>query len=901
MVHLPRSRKFKNYLSIFFLIFLLSCSAEKDTAGSRFYHSTTSFFNGYYNADQLFKETTRQLEAQYKYPEQGFIEVVYYGTEDEAKSLEGEMQRVIEKNDAVIFKHPNGRYIDNCRFLNGKAWFYRQEFATAMTNFDYVLDEFPGSSLVPEIWLWKAKAFYFDGNPEMTFSIIDDFFLNSDTFELNKEQEVELALFRTRIAVEQEEYQQAINILDPAQPNIDDPQRRNRAAYLLGQLHSAQNNFAKALEQFRGVEKKTNDYELSFSAKMQIADLYTTSSGAQSTEINDYLEKLLKDEKNEEFQDQIYYKYAMLELTKGNRDGAIDYLNQSVRTNVSNQRQKALAYYKMGQLYFAVQDYDNAQAYYDSAATSITETALEYKEITGIAKTLREYISYKNTIHYQDSMLWLADLPTDRVDKIVNEIIAAEKEAERLKQEAEMEALRNNDPFFNPMLNQQNNRRTTPGSSPGGVWYFDNPQAVSNGRIQFQQQWGNRKNEDDWRRSQKAMSMAGDSENAENAENAAIDSALVEKYGDKAKYYKDIPKNDEEKVLANEKIETAYFKLGQLYSQQLSEPDSAAMVFEELLKRYPDGEYVLRTHYALYKIYAAAGNRKADYHKNFILTNHPNTVYALLIQGKDPAELKKEEEEFKYAYRGLFAAYSNKQYETSIGFSEFLLAQAAENPSTPGLDMANLHYIRGMSYGFTGAKDSLRRILTYVVQNYPNAEVTPSAQKTLDYLFATEGGPQGSGTPPLPSSTASEIPPSASVAANTDVNLDDPRFKGFSPEAAPNDKVFVLMYVDKNKIAKKEATSKVSNFNNQNYKGANLKVFTFLYKQSHLLPYISHFTSVEDAKAYIAAFRESPAAAAILQSPDEKIFFITHSNFKVAYGQKRMTDYIDYYSQVLQQ
>jgi len=141
----------------------------------------------------------------------------------------------------------------------------------------------------------------------------------------------------------------------------------------------------------------------------------------------------------------------------------------------------------------------------------------------------------------------------------------------------------------------------------------------------------------------------------------------------------------------------------------------------------------------------------------------------------------------------------------------------------------------------------------------------------------------------------SETPP-----ANAAGDANNPKYAGFNAEKKSNDKVFVLMYIDKNKISKSEATTQVSNFNSNNYKEKNLKVFTFLYKQTHLLPYISHFSTIEEAKSYIAGFQGSGEGSAILKSGEEKIFYITHSNFKIAYGQKRMTDYIEFYSQVLE-
>ncbi|MEM6345792.1 MAG: tetratricopeptide repeat protein [Bacteroidota bacterium] len=901
-------RKSKQYLSILFLLSLLSCAKEKDTTSSRLYHSTTSYFNGYYNADQIMKQVITDLEDNYVFPEQGYIEVIYYGTEQEAESQKASLQQIIEKNDAVIFKHPNGQYIDNCRFLNGQAWFYQRDYRNAMTNFDYVLSEFPDSKLTPEIWFWKAKAFYFDGNPEMTFSVLDEYFINSDTFDLSANLEGELGIFRTRLAIEQGEYKQAAQILENAIPNIDGTERKNRASYLLGQLYASAGEGARATEQFEYVARKTNNYDLSFSAKMQVAKLYAGEGGIREDDLYDYMDALLKDEKNIEYQDQIYYQYAKLSQDKGKKTEAVDYYNRSVRASTNNARQKALSYFELGKIYFADQNYDNAQAYYDSAAVSITEESLEYKEITGLAKTLKEYITYKNTIHYQDSMLVLADMSPEEQDRVVNQIVAKELERERKEQQALLASMQNNDPNYNPMLNQQNQQRNRAGNQAGTAWYFDNPSAVSQGKIQFQQQWGQRKDEDNWRRSQKALSFA----NGEDAEaaNAEVDSALIEKYGDKAKYYQNIPKDEDEKNIAYDKIEDALYSLAQLYSSQLNEPDSARKTYEDLLQRYPEGEYELQSHYALFKLYQAKGNNRANRHKQYILNNHPNTVYALLLQGIDPRELRKQEEEFKYAYKGVFTAFSNKQYETTIGFSEFLLAQANDFQNIAQDDMARVHYMRGMSYGYTGEQDSLRNILTRVIQAYPEAEVTPKAQKTLDLLNKLNPPPAGgrAGTAASPNATVPGReagpgnPMSETPAANAKNGVDpnNPKYAGFSAEKKSNDKVFVLMYIDKNKISKSEATTQVSNFNATNYKEKNLKVFTFLYKQTHLLPYISHFPSIEEAKAYIAGFQTSGEGSTILQSGEEKIFYITHSNFKIAYGQKRMTDYIEFYTQVLE-
>lgn len=887
--------KITNFLSIIALLSLFSCSKEKDTAAARLYHSTTSYFNGYYNANYLFNETVDRLEEQYRFPEEGFIEVVYYGTEDEIKSFDTDFETVIKKNDAVIFKHPNGNFIDECRLLNGKSWFYRQNYTLAMQNFAVVLDSFPDSKHGPEARFWIAKTHYMMENSQMTRDILDRELINNDTVYIHAKLEGDMAMFRTRLAIEDKDYKTAAKILEENIDFISNRRRRARAHFLLGQLFAETREYPKSYENYSLVEKYSPDYPLTFKSKIKIARLFVDFQEGKDDdmEVYKYLEKLLKDEKNYEYRDQVFYEFALLELKKDNLQGGIDYLQESIWANVSNQRQKALSYYKIGQIYFYnLQNYTQAQAYYDSAATVITPTAPEYKEITTLAATLKDYITYLNTISYQDSMIWLSTLPKDTLDAMINKMVEEEKRREEEEQARMLKEMQsNNNSNFNPAFQQFQNQGNRNRQNQGGKWYFDNPNAVTNGRIQFEQVWGKRPNEDNWRRRNKinAMAMAPGKEGANEESGPPVDSTLLKKYGGKYKYYKDIPTNEDEVAEANRKIEDALYNLGQLYAQKLNELDSAIITFEKMLDRYEDSEYTLRARYALYNLYKEKNSPIAEVHKNYIVNEHPQTVYAYLILNKDPNDLKKDELDYAFAYDGLFNAYASKQYETSLGFSEFLLAQDnfQENPE---IDLARLHYIRGMSYGYTGEQDSLTKILSYVISQYPQSEVTPIAQKTLNYL--KNGLPKEKGK-----STPGEETKGEEAGEKSDPN--NPLYKGFTNQIKPTDKIFVLMFIDKNRISKSEANAKVADFNKKSYESLKLKVFTFLYQQTHLLPYISNFKTVEEAQKYIQDFMADDASKAIITSNDEKIFYISHTNFKIAYGQKRMQDYIQYYEYIL--
>lgn len=887
--------KHTKFFLILASILLLSCSKQKDTLPHRVFHTTTSYFNWYYNANELFKESVEQLEDSYEYPERGFIEVVYYGDKKDGESLKGNMEAIIKKNDAVLFKHPNGNYIDECRLLNGKCWFYTQEYSPAIRNFEYVIDKFPDSEVLADAYLYLAKTYYRMDNKIMASDILDKKVINNDTLEISDRTYGELGLFRTRLAIEEEDYDKAVEILQKHLEFVKGYDRITKSNYLLAQLLFTQKKFTEAKYKFEEVAKMSRSYDLSFSAKLAIARVFLEMEKADigtGENVNRYLTKLLKDEKNREYKDQIYYQFALISLEKGKRDEGLDYLRKSVAYNMGNQRQKALSYYKIGQInFYELNDYPVAQAYYDSAAQSIRPEDPEHDEIKNLAKTLSEYIGYLQTIEYQDSMLMLADLPKEELDKIVNKLVEEEEqrkaaEAEALLQENTLE----NDPFFTQQLSKQGRNQNT-----GGTWYFDDQGVVEQGKGEFRAKWGNRPNEDHWRRSNKSVTAAssktlagGDGQEGQEEE-TAVDSTLIKEYGDNAKYYADIPKDSAEKAEAHLKIEKAYYGLGQLYYQQLEEPDSAVEVFETLLERYPETEFYLQTRYALYKLYRDELRIQAyRAHMDYILNNHPNTVYAYLILGKDPKELKRGEEDFYYAYDGLQKTYENKEYESSLGFSEFLLAQE-KFTTLANVDVAKVKYIRGMSYGYTQQKDSLFSILKRFINEYPEHELTPMAKKTLGYMQTG-----------IPEDTGGAITAESGTKSKEEQLKDpkNPAYNGFNDQIKTKEKIFVICYVDKTKTQKEELKTKISNFNGQTPNGNGLKVYVFLYKQSHWLPYIASFPSLEKAKDYLDDFRENPIYNELLKDGD-RIMYMSHSNFKVAYGQKRMDDYLNYYEHIL--
>ncbi|MFN0202496.1 MAG: tetratricopeptide repeat protein [Bacteroidia bacterium] len=924
---MKNSRIFKNIplfiggLACFSVLALFTaCSKVSTNPFARLYHNTTAYFNGYYNANKLFKEQLVALDKNYPFPETDFIEVVHLPKEEEAKGKAAEFDKIIKKNDVVVYKHPKSRWVDNARYLNGKAFFYKGSYDKAMQNFEEVLIKYAGSNITPEVYFWEAQTYFMMGNTEMAKNTMEAYIpLPADMKK--KSLRGEVAIFKSMLYIREKQYELAANELETNLHYIKGKRKRAKTHYLLAQLHTEFGNYPVAMEHYQKVEKITNDYDIEFKSKIKQIALYRIypESPVSDEKIYKKLDKMLKEDKNLDYKDQIYYEYALYQLKNKEKAVAMDMLKKSIQSSTSNARQKALSYFKVGQIYFENVNYPKASAYYDSAFTTITPTSPEYKEIKAVASTMKDYVKYLTTISEQDSLLKLANMPKEDLDKLIAKIAEEREKAKKEAEEKMMEQL--NNPNFdvnNPDITANS------GKGAGGVWYFDDPAAVSEGRLQYQQFWGIRKNEDNWRRNKKSANFSEEGDGATGEDGtlagndgkpkAQVDSVLYKQYGEKYDYYKDIPFSEEAQATANLKIENALYRLGQLYDQKLSRQDSALNTFATLLKRYPKTEHLLPTHYSMYQGCKSLGKvNEANVHKDFIITNFPKSIYAQLLQGVDPKSIASKNQDFQFAYKGLFAAYRQSQFETAIGFSDFLINEFSGNKE---LELHKVYYIRALAYGYLGQYDSAKNVLKKIIRDFAQvAETKKKAEEMLSALEKISGG-AGADLPVKPEGGEGEdgkeegktagkekgTDPSASTMPEVPkpkIETTDPKYAAFV-KPKPSERYFILLLVNLNNLPQEELKNKLSDFNIKNFQSSKLKVSVFTYGENeYLLPYINGFTSEADAVAYIKAFKEKKAWEGIIKSPNDKIFFITQTNFQPAYSGKKMKEYIEYYEATL--
>ena len=130
----------------------------------------------------------------------------------------------------------------------------------------------------------------------------------------------------------------------------------------------------------------------------------------RSKEIKDELQKMLKDDKNNDFQDQIYFALGNLYFREGNVDEAIEYYKLSSIKSISNTQQKTTSCLTIADIYYEQQNYKLADMYYDSAKVYLTDDYPDYDFIMNKTSSLSVLVQNLQVIQLEDSLQRLAEM-----------------------------------------------------------------------------------------------------------------------------------------------------------------------------------------------------------------------------------------------------------------------------------------------------------------------------------------------------------------------------------------------------------------------------------------------------------------------------------------------------------
>jgi len=750
----PDSATSLKNLRILFLLLGLSiwssCSVKKYNFVSCNYHGTITHYNFYYNARERMKQGEQTLYDGTPDKYDRVLSIFKYGDLAQAKGVFPDMDEAIKKvsiaitrNSMVVKgKHDNktierNRWIDDCYLLIGKCQFYKQDYWTAIETFQYTSSEYKDSPIRPIALLWLTKTYLELGKVSDAVYLLD-YLKNDKKFpvELKGEYNAVLAQYHWL----RNDIPRTIEALAAASATTVKKDDRARYNFILGQLYQKQGFLDSAFTAYQKVIKLNPPYELAFNARISRARCYDVKSGSGDI-VKRELNKMLKDEKNKEYQDQIYYALAGVARQEKYEPLAIEYLNKSLHAGVGNTAQSALNYLELADIYLKRPEYMPAAAYFDSCLTNLSKEHPDYNDIEEKRNSLDRLVRNLKVIILEDSLQSLASLsPEERKAKIDSLISYEKAQKERIDNAFKLKQKLEEDKIIEEKQLKSEPRSLTPGGiTTQGSWYFYNQATISFGYNEFLKKWGTRKLEDNWRRSEKEFLGEGSSA----TEGNSLDS-LSKKYETvndsiskldegqrKEAYLNQLPTSPQQIKESNIKIIEAYYNVGIIYREQLSNYTESVKSFETMDMRFPQNKYKLPSYYNLYRTYLLMQDTvKANFYKNYLLTNYPESEYTKLILNPNYfKEIQKKTAVLEVFYENTFRSYQNQQYDLVISRKS-----EAEELFPANKLAGKFAFLKALAIGKTKPVDDFVLSLEDVVRTYPKDSVSISAKEILDYI-----------------------------------------------------------------------------------------------------------------------------------------------------------------------
>jgi len=836
--------RFTYLLIVLISILVYSCSTQKDKFLNRSFHRTTAKFNGYFNANESLKEAVTKLEKTYQEDYNSLLPTTILGDQKQAQKIYPQLNRTIDKAALVVEYHSmeikgeeKNKWIDDSYFLMGKALFYKQEYGKAIEMFAYINREYEGY-IADMAVLWSTRA-----QIEMENFITAEkqlLYLESDA-RLKKEDRALLAEVNANYHIKKENWDEVITYLNTAIKYTSDKPKKTRFTYITGQIYQTLEDYKTAYNYFDKVVRMNPEYEFLFNTLLSRARAFDPKHN-DSSKLIDEINKMLNDDKNNDYKDQIYFALAEIALKEDLKDQAIEHLLNATTNNNGNDQQQSIAHLKLADLYFDDTAYLSAQVHYDTAITFLSQNHPDYETLSKKRNSLNDLVDLYNTISLQDSLYNLSGLEEKELKTLIDAIIEEKKEEERQAKEA-LKA--------NSRSRPNTNSRNQHNPISGGGWYFYNPSAISFGYSEFITKWGERRLEDDWRRKNKNQIFL-DEEGEDGEEDKDIYSQ---------EYYMDlIPFSDSAKTATIDIIVESYYQLGLIYKEDLRDFDEAINTFETLIETYPENKYEALTYYQLYTTHKLIEeNLAADQYIEKLMTEYPDSDYITMIL--DPktyyAENKEAVDSAMIYYENVYSAFSDQQYEKVIQQNSLLKIKYKSHPVTKQLCL-----LSALSKGHLFGEDTLKSNLNQLLATYYTGEVADEARAILQDLENRNNIPEES-------------------TFTFDLNEEHYYILAIENEGPSINKIKIV----------------ISDFNNKFYRINGYKTQSLMLNFDYQLIIVKTFDKESPATNYLEALKNSTELKELTGLSDYEHFIISSNNFKTFYKDKSLDKYLVYFEE----
>ena len=886
------------------ILLFTQCSTKNNNAATRGYHYVTARYNVYFNANKAFLKVEDDIITKHKDNYSEILPVYRLSNPTTADMAKGQMDYVLEKCQKTIKTHSivkkpkkdpkrmkDPKYkaflekeeynsmVQEAWLLMGKAQFYQSDLLAAVSTFSYIKHHFDDNKDVAvEASLWEARTFaelgwYYEA--EEALKRIDEKTFSHRTNEI-------FVLVKSDLLLKQGLYEDAIPFLSTAVQQADKNDKA-RMSYILAQVYEEVEQYGQAYKWYQECLDSNPLHELEFNAMLSQARCY---QGDDIEPLKKKLEKLIKKQSNSEYLDQIYYTIGELYQRNGNEALAMEFYQKAIDESVRAGIDKAKAQVALGEIYYSKENYLKAQPLYSEAIPVLPTTYENYTELSKKSILLNDIAKNQQTVVLEDSLQRLATLTKEEQIAVIEEVIKKRKEEEaemqrKLEEAARIQSIRDQ----NAAMGQTN---LSLGELADKSWYFYNPSLITRGRLDFQKTWGSRPLEDDWRRANKASSawdFASSDDDDDKDSLAVADTEQEKQYTrDDVEYYlRLIPQTPEQLAASNQNIENSLVNLFTIFESRMGDMNKAKDVYDTLVARFPASSQMDMVRYRLYQMYERNSKTlDAQYIKDVLITEHPNSKYTRYIQGGMP-EPSSIDEKVEMLYRETYEAFKNGDATTVKKNAYIAETTYAEHELMP-----KFMFLSAVSTGKEDGNDAFKANLQRLVEKYPNSEISTISKNIVALM---EQGKEVQS-----SFSVTEIQEQRQQVIVTEeefaTNIQKAGFS-YDPESAH---MFICM-VDGEEDAKNKVLYSIAQFNFSRFLIKDFDLAVRKLDDGGYAIAVKGLMHLKEAAWYQNMLLTDAGIASVLNEIEHKAFVISEDNFIKIFDKESVQKYLDFVEQ----
>lgn len=883
-------------LLITLLLLSAGCSTQKNTAVTRTYHNVTANYNVYFNARESVREGLRRMEEfgveDYTRMLRLFPETNPQAVQAAASEMEYAVQKCLkliafhsitarpnrkpndsEKYKEFASKSEYNKWVDDTYLLMGQASYYLQDFHKAEESFNYILHNFYKETTKNPAYLWLSRCYNETGEQEKAMEI---FKLLERDGSLPEELKRDLLFVKADYCIKKGDTAEAVTLLNQSLKFSMSRKSRGRCNFLLAQMHLGQNRVEEANAAFARVVKAKPSYRMTFEAKISLIEL--SKNSPEETAVA--LRKLMKNVDNQPFLDRIYYAKGNVALRSNRKEEAIADFKTSVAYSQENNNQRALSSLTVARLLFEESNYRLSSCYYDSALAVIDQNYPNYEEIVTKANGFASLIKNLDTVTREDSLQRIALKPEQERLAYINGLIAKITEEENRQQRLAQEEQTSQNYYRGQQYRTSSFKNNDENNSN---WYFYNPVTAGIGKNEFQQIWGKRKLEDNWRRKNKI------SLNPEEIDQASADPDARQKTDDsKSKelnpktvgyYLAELPLTDSLRQVSDERIKSSLFAAGRIYLSILNDKPRATALFEELNQRFPGSMYELSTWIEFHKM-----NYKADVYVPQITARYPESNYAkFLLNPNFFREMENARGVREGKYEEAVSQYKKGDYSAAGKLAAEVLALQPDSILLP-----KAKFIELIGRGKNTSRDEFSMLLDKYQGEYPASPAIPTVRRIQELI-------RQNSLAELEKMISKADSAGLTALQNNGATVRDDPFGGKYSYDEELFHYFVVSFPSDAKVDVNRLIFDIANFNIDYYTSFDFDIEEIKLNDKTMLVVVRSLPSKEEGLGYFGTIIKQKGVFKSLMDSDFHYFITSSSNYRRLIADQDLLDYLRFF------